>query len=230
MFRVKIDMTGKRIGRWTVIEESPSRSNDRAVQWVCRCDCGTIHTVHGAILRKGESTSCGCIKREEGLVHGQCVQGRRTLEYKSYRSAHDRCTYPKMTGFADYGGRGIEFRFISFEQFIEEVGKRPSPEHSLDRIDVNGHYEPGNVRWATRIEQCSNKRSNHFVTQDGQQITIAECARRLGIRSATLTGRMYKLGWCEPCATTLPPQGRCIHLPIRTRRNVSTVTQTQEAR
>ena len=95
----------------------------------------------------------------KGVVkHGDFVGHRRqtTPEYNSYFGAKQRCQYKNHIGYARYGGRGIEFRFASFAQFLEEVGRKPTPEHSLDRIDNDGHYEPGNVRWATRIEQMRN--------------------------------------------------------------------------
>lgn len=82
----------------------------------------------------------------------------RTIEYRTYEGAKQRCVNPNAPSFENYGGRGIEFRFTSFEQFFSELGNRPSPQHSVDRINNDGHYEPGNVRWATRAEQMANSR------------------------------------------------------------------------
>ena len=90
--------------------------------------------------------------------HGGAVKNRSVPEYRAYINAKTRCSNPNVPNYKYYGGRGIEFRFKTFEEFIKSVGLRPSAEHSLDRIDVNGHYEVGNLRWATRSEQQHNRR------------------------------------------------------------------------
>jgi hypothetical protein len=93
------------------------------------------------------------------LQHGYARKNqRRSPEYRSYASAKNRCTNPKNEAWENYGGRGIEFRFASFPHFLSELGPRPSLEHSLDRRNVNGHYESGNCRWATEQEQFLNRR------------------------------------------------------------------------
>jgi len=91
-------------------------------------------------------------------IHGAVVGNCATREYAAYCAAKTRCTNPTGPKWADYGGRGIEFRFTSFEQWIAELGPRPTPKHSVDRIRVNGHYEPGNVKWSTAVEQNANRR------------------------------------------------------------------------
>lgn len=90
--------------------------------------------------------------------HGHSVRGKKTSEYEAYKTAKKRCTNPKQPCFRDYGGRGIKFLFPSFQSFFDHVGRKPSPKHVLDRIDNDGNYELGNVRWATRSESSKNRR------------------------------------------------------------------------
>lgn len=152
---------GMRIGR-LVIVETAGRIN-RELSYMCRCDCGKITTKTGGVLIRETVRSCGCLRRQTAaqlkLSHGAC----HTREYQAYSKAKSRCVNPDHPRFADYGGRGIQFNFHSFEEFIAEIGPRPSNVHSLDRRDNNGHYETGNVRWATRSEQRRNQRDRHAV-------------------------------------------------------------------
>ena len=161
-----IDLTGRTFGRLTIVGRVPSppcvgRSRWAPTYWACRCLCGMYTQVDGGRLVRGGTRSCGCLHDETCskrlTTHGASRHGRRTGAYCSYLAAKRRCTDSKAINYADYGGRGIEFRFTSFEQFFAEVGHRPI-RMSIDRIDVNGHYEPGNVKWSTRSEQNSNQR------------------------------------------------------------------------
>lgn len=137
--------------------------NDRHEQprFLCRCDCGQEKVVHSSSLLAGCTRSCGCLARE---LAGQRLRARchthgmsKTPEYRAYHKAKERCSNPNHPKYPRYGGRGIRFLFTSFEQFYAEVGPRPSSEHSIDRKDNDGNYEPGNVRWATRKEQSDNQ-------------------------------------------------------------------------
>jgi hypothetical protein len=105
-------------------------------------------------------TPTGVYDHSTRVVHGHSKKGRTTSEYRAYFHAKDRCLNPKDKGFPFYGARGIEFRFKTFEEFITHIGPKPKPELMLDRINNNGHYEIGNVQWATRSYQMKNRRSN----------------------------------------------------------------------
>jgi hypothetical protein len=152
----KKDIKGQRFQRLTVIEEDITHQSTSAY-WRCICDCGILSIVRGASLRNGTVRSCGCLMRDVNSArrkHGLC----NTKEYRAYINAKSRCENPDATHYKNYGGRGIAFRFSSFEEFYKELGNRPSAKHSVERIDVNGNYEPGNVMWADKSRQMRNKR------------------------------------------------------------------------
>jgi hypothetical protein len=152
---------GMKFGRLTVV----SKSVGRLTYWNCICDCGKRTQQTSNQLRKGKAKSCGCYRSEIisvlRVTHGEYRHGKTTAEIGSFKSAKSRCTNPRNKKYQSYGGRGIEFRFESFEQFLAELGRKPSPSHSLDRYpDNDGHYEPGNVRWATPKQQANNTRAS----------------------------------------------------------------------
>jgi hypothetical protein len=155
-------LSGKRFGRLQVLWLAGRHSKNS--YWSVQCDCGSVRPVIGTSLGKGHSRSCGCLRKElvskQFLRHGHSRTAARsqTPEYNAYCDAKKRCVNSNSKFFSDYGGRGIEFRFESFQQFLKDIGPRTSPKHSLDRINNNGHYEPGNVRWATKREQVANRR------------------------------------------------------------------------
>jgi hypothetical protein len=130
--------------------------------------------------------------------HGNSTHGMTwTAEHRAWLSMRNRCHNPKASGFAKYGARGItvcqKWR-DSFEAFYADMGKRPSPLHSIDRKDVNGHYEPENCRWATPIEQANNKTNNRFIELDGRTLTLAQWSRESGIDADVISLRIDS-GW-----------------------------------
>lgn len=223
-----IDIDGQRFERLLVLGYY-GKTNPRAQgKWYCKCDCGKITTVTTGKLTSGHTKSCGCYSRERLVAaftkHGHARAYNPSPEYRSYQAAKSRCTFPSVVGYPMYGGRGIEFRFTSFEEFLSEVGFKPTPEHSLDRIDSNGHYEKGNVRWATRKEQCRNTRRNINLTYNQKTQCMSAWAEELGVSERLIQSRITR-GWCVPCALTVPVKTLTRPCGHKSARDVTSVSE-----
>lgn len=199
---------GTRFGRLTVLAESPERTPAKNVRWLCRCDCGAVRAVLSSNLRRGLSQSCGCAiidaTRKSNRTHGR---SGRNPEYIAWCRMRQRCLNPKKDSFIHYGGRGITVcpEWESFERFYVDMGARPSPLHSIDRIDVDGPYSPENCRWATKTEQARNKRSNIRLSHNGRTMTLAEWAIETEVSYSSLY-RRFKAGL--PANQVLAPRIR----------------------
>lgn len=150
---------GRRFGRLVAVRKE-GKVGTRAL-WVCQCDCGAETRALGSNLTVGDTTSCGCRRREGlGLKHGHNCKNTPTPTYSSWRAMHERCRLPSHVAWKNYGGRGIRVcaRWAQFENFLADMGERPEG-LTLDRIDVNGDYEPENCQWATRAQQVANRRT-----------------------------------------------------------------------
>lgn len=190
-------MEGKKFGRLTVLCEA-GLVGKKIMQWKCKCDCGNFCTPRGSSLRSGKAVSCGCFQRENQVKvatkHGEAKRNQKTKEYHAWSSMKQRCSRTKWTYFKYYGGRGIKVcsRWeSSFETFLSDMGRCPDG-MTLERIDVNGDYEPGNCEWASRKAQSNNRRNNRRIDFNGQTKTLTQWAIALGLKPVTLHTRLTR--------------------------------------
>lgn len=175
---------GQQFGNLQAIRFSHMAGHQR--MWFFKCECGTEFVTAVHRVRKGTTRSCGCLARrltgERARIHGHSAGGKTTPEFKSWMSMLARCERETDPGYPRYGGRGIAVceRWHSFENFFADMGTRPK-DRTLDRIDNDGNYEPGNCRWATKAEQTVNRRSTKFVIFNGSRTPLAEAIRQSGV-------------------------------------------------
>lgn len=185
--RIKIP-AGTRFSRLKVL--SFARIKGTNAYWLCECDCGQRKEYSTSHLRQGAVQSCGCLQLEvstakclKRVTHGCARIKGRTPEYNTWRSMKDRCFSTRHPAFDNYGGRGITIceRWLckkGFENFLSDMGYKPSRRHSIDRINVNGNYGPENCRWSTRSEQAFNRRKTKAIENFSDAEILAEMARR----------------------------------------------------
>lgn len=171
-------MIDERYGRWTVVAAAFSDANNKKM-FKCVCDCGAIAEVRGSELLNGLSASCGCYRRDLATSHGDAY----SPEYSIWGLMRQRCENPNSPNYHNYGGRGIAVcpEWNRYERFLKDMGRRPSDQHSIERRDVNGNYEPTNCYWATMDVQANNKRTSHQYTMFGVDKTATQWARELDV-------------------------------------------------
>lgn len=193
------DIIGKQFGALECIGPFDHLGNTTSV--FCQCQCGRRLQVRICALVSGETKSCGCMTGEfitlAKIKHGEASSDGKSPEYRAWIGMIMRCENPALKYYHRYGGRGIrvceEWRG-SFAAFLADVGRRPTGNHTLDRIDNNGNYEPGNVRWSTRREQANNRQNNRQIQHGGESLTLTQWARRTGIPVGTIFKRLSS-GW-----------------------------------
>lgn len=203
-----LDLAGCVFGRWSVLSRAEKRPGSNYSQWLCRCSCGTLKVVASKHLH-GNSRSCGCLAVESVVARSRThgMVGSRT--YSSWTTMKVRCTSPQHRSFENYGGRGIvvcDRWKNSFENFLSDMGPRPDG-RTLDRIDNDGNYEPGNCRWAPEQVQRRNKRNTVYLEVFGEKISLPDAAERFGVPSDQLRWRLKK-GWSMEAAVTTALQRR----------------------
>lgn len=183
-------MIGLRFGKLVVSSLLDERKHGQKV-YACLCDCGEVADVLGANLRKGNSTSCGCSRKSTSAIRMSILNFRHgetnTKLWKTWRGVVERATVPGSSHYARYGGRGIGLHadWMVYETFAAYMGNPPSEQHTIDRINNEKGYEPGNVRWATMKEQAANRRNNVRVLVNGEVMILADAARALGISKSS---------------------------------------------
>lgn len=199
---------GFKFGRLTAV-----RKTSRGM-WLFLCECGKELERPGAAVASGNTSSCGCLKRdltrERLTTHGMSGSG----EWNSWRGMIERCENPRHEKYIYYGGAGVTVhpRWKIFSNFLHDLGLKPSKKHSIDRYpNPSGNYEPGNVRWATQSEQTRNLRNTKRYEFNGRNLCLTELALESGVNLQTLSWRIHSLGWDYMKAATTPVRTR--HAP-----------------
>lgn len=196
-------MIGLVFGKLTVLSES-GRSKDKQKMYLCRCECGKEKIVIAGNLRKGNSTSCGCARKNKCSARMSFLNFRhgesKTKLWKTWKGVVERTTIKNSSHYNRYGGKGIGIYsdWMVYENFARDVGFPPSDLHSIDRIDNSKGYFPGNVRWATMKEQASNRSTNVFVLVDEEKMILSDAAKKLKISKSSASrwvrsGRLKKI-------------------------------------
>ena len=208
---------GDQVGRWTLVDQAESKfyfdkhagTPREHPHWFCRCQCGVAKVVSAIQLRQKRSLSCGCLNRELSSLantkHGESKNYSSTPEHLAWKSMRVRCSDPKNPSYHNYGGRGIKVckRWDSFENFLSDLGRRPTKDHSLDRKKNHLGYSPRNCRWALPHEQMVNRRNTFMVEVLGEKIPLASLAKEYSISQGVLRYRVLE-GWPLLDALTLP--------------------------
>ena len=165
--RKAIDLTNMRFGKWTVIRRDFDKTKPGRTMWICKCDCGNEYSVIGAALRNGTSTKCNECKYEMRTYFADTrrrINGKATHTYQTWDAIIHRCYYPSQASYKYYGARGIKMcdewknNYFAFYDYVSQLDRFGEEGMTLDRIDNEKGYEPGNVRWATQAEQNKHKR------------------------------------------------------------------------
>ena len=194
-----VDIAGQKFGRLFVLGPIKQTANSSIV-WRCQCDCGNIADVLGGSLRDGKTQSCGCYNRESSRerVYSHGMKGTRI--YRIWNAMKARCKYPSSPSYENYGARGVSVcqqwqdSFEDFHFYVAQLPHFDEDGYSLDRIDNDGNYEPGNIKWSTRAEQSSNKRNNLLITFNGKTQCVAAWSREVGVPTGTIAYRI-RHGW-----------------------------------
>jgi hypothetical protein len=213
-----LDLRGQRFGRLLAVDRVESGGGQ--ARWLCRCDCGVSHITTAGNLRGGHTTSCGCQSSRATIAarstkHGHATRGRKSTEYRTWGAMIERCHRPLYKDFQNYGGRGVKvcdrWRYgedgkTGFECFYDDMGPRPGG-LSLDRIEVNDDYRPGNCRWATASIQAQNRRyssvrkltATHVsrIRAIGRGLSSREIAQRFGVTYGHVNGILAGRTWHE---------------------------------
>jgi hypothetical protein len=186
-----IDLAGQKFGRLLVIERVGLNAGGNAT-WKCLCDCGTEKILDGNSIRRGFVKSCGCLAKDTASRLNQRHGMTGTKVHKAWLGILFRCNNPNAECYHNYGGRGIRVEFASFEEFYAEIGDPPTPKHTVERIDNEKGYAPGNVKWATMDEQRRNSRQNKFLTINGKTQTVADWAKETNLPDHTILTRLNR--------------------------------------
>lgn len=193
------DLTDKQFGRLKVLKRH-GKDKYNKITWLCKCECGKEKIIRGYSLKRGDTKSCGCLQRESAFkrafIHGHASKNNQSHEYITWQSMIARCTNPKQDNYKNYGGRGIIVceKWFDFQNFIKDMGNKPSNKYTIDRIDVNGNYEPSNCKWVTWNEQAINKRLSNRNSSGYKGIWWDKRAKKWKVQ-ITNYGKQIHLGY-----------------------------------
>lgn len=201
--RRPLNLAGKRFGYLVVLRRAENQG--RRVAWLCKCDCGEETAVPAVRLVQGRRKSCAKNGHKFRPPDQPGITVKYKSEYRSWENMHDRCQNPKHKNFHNYGGRGIKVcaSWNVFGNFLNDMGKKPDPSYVIERLDVNGGYEPGNCKWIARTDQHRNRRNSIFVTYQGKKTYLPDLMNELGLSRQIVYNRL-KLGWPLDVALALP--------------------------
>lgn len=200
------DLSGKKFGRLTVIEHKGSDKKNQSL-WRCVCDCGNEHITTGHQLIRGACKSCGCLKNELSSERLKKHGGSRSRLYRIYEAMKQRCYNENHNHYKNYGGRGISVcdewknSFEAFQRWAIHNGYNENL--TIDRININGNYDPQNCRWITNFEQQQNRTNSHIVKYKGEKFTISQLARKSNMKPNVIERRL-KSGWDIETAINQP--------------------------
>lgn len=199
------DLTNNRFGRLVVEAYHDKKGSNH--RWLCRCDCGNEKIANAGNLQHGGTQSCGCLHRERVIAknstHGYTRGVKKHPVYLVWRTMRSRCENRNVAQYPEYGGRGIyvcdrwrygENGLSGFECFLADMGERPSPGHTVERVRNNGPYSPSNCIWSTRKAQARNRSNVYNVEVDGRTMTLAEASDYLHVPRTTVLSRL-RYGW-----------------------------------
>lgn len=203
------DLTNQRFGNWVVLHRAPPVKH--ATLWVCQCGCGKIRHVNASHLLRQRSLSCGCLRTPR--LPDDEVKHQRNPTYRTWINMKTRCYNPAHPTYRDYGARGITIapEWHDYARFVADMGKRPQGQ-SIERIDNNASYGPGNCRWACRVEQGANRRNNVLVTVEGRRMPLVHAAREKNVDYGTLRNMVVqdKID-AQEAIRSLQQRGRVFH-------------------
>ena len=203
------DITGQKFDKLLVISKSHSNNG---VFWLCKCDCGNSKIVFSGHLKGNGPKSCGCVRKKKSIIIDGASEGFTKHDlYQTWVDINHRCYSKKDKAYKNYGGRGIimcDSWRNSIKCFIEDMGNKPTPDHSIDRIENNGNYTKENCKWSTSTEQNNNRRdtSDRFIV-NGIAKTINEWEIQMNLSGKTIRSRIIR-GWSEEDAILTPARAR----------------------
>lgn len=217
--RIEVARVGDRFGRLVVMQKVNrklyrSHVNSRPC-FICRCDCGKFKLILAASVVGGGTRSCGCLRREmtrkRMTQHGHAKRSGHSREFNIWMGIKKRCYSQKNPSYKNYGGRGITMCqkwLFSFSAFLRDMGPIPSNRHSIERLDNDRGYDPGNCVWLLRSLQNRNRRTTVWIVVGGERKTLAEWCRKAGIAYGTYYARTRYYGWSVEDAVTTPTKRR----------------------